>query len=282
MTPLFVFINDQFVAEQDALVSFKDLSIQRGYGIFDFLRVSHNTPLFLEDHLARFYASAGHMWLPVPKPKEELRVIILELIQKNNLPESGVRITLTGGYSPDAYQITQPNLIVSQSLFNLPTATQLQNGIKLLTYPHQRQLPHVKTIDYLKAIWLLPELRENGADDVLYYNKDYVTECPRANIFMVTKDNRVITPAHHLLKGVIRSKVLELAKKQYTVEERNITVLELFEAKEVFITSTTKLILPVSQINEQHLNWKWEGSVMQQLANQLSAAIHHHLTTAAE
>ncbi|HEU4633167.1 MAG TPA: aminotransferase class IV, partial [Flavisolibacter sp.] len=73
------FINDAFVPEPSAKLHISDLSIQRGYGIFDFFKILNNTPVFLEEHLARFYNSARHMHLPVDKTEEELKAIITEL-----------------------------------------------------------------------------------------------------------------------------------------------------------------------------------------------------------
>jgi D-alanine transaminase/branched-chain amino acid aminotransferase len=107
------FVNEQYVAEEKASLHFRDLSIQRGYGVFDFLKLIDNTPLFLEDHLDRFSHSAHEMFLPVRHTKEELSSLIQELVRRNNLPASGIRLTLTGGYSPDGYRIGEPNFILS-------------------------------------------------------------------------------------------------------------------------------------------------------------------------
>lgn len=146
------FINDAFVSESAASLHISDLSIQRGYGIFDFFKVLNHTPVFLDEHLARFYNSARQLHLAVGKTEAELRAIITGLIEKNQVPDSGIRLTLTGGYSPDGYQLSRPNLMLSQHRFQTPTAAQFQKGIKLVTYQHQRQLPQVKSIDYLMAI----------------------------------------------------------------------------------------------------------------------------------
>jgi branched-chain amino acid aminotransferase len=245
-----LFLNDDFVLSQDASISFRDLSIQRGYGIFDFFRISGGVGVFLEDHLDRFLNSAEKMHLPVGKTRDALRRIIDDLIHKNNIIDSGIRITLTGGNSPDGYSIATPNLILAQQHFQPCSAEQFKKGIKLMSHNHERQLPEVKTIDYLMAIHLQPELRKRQADDIIYHDEGSITECPRANIFMVTGNNKIITPSEKILKGVTRKKVLELAKQDFEVEERSITLDELKSASEVFITSSTKQILPVRQIDD--------------------------------
>ena len=245
-----VFINDEFVPEEKALLHVSDLAVQRGYGVFDFFKVVNSVPVFLQEHLDRFYFSAEQMRLNLPYSKDELKKIVFELIEKNNSANTGVRITLTGGYSPDGYQVFKPNLVVALRPFTPPTEDQFQNGIKLLTYQHQRQLPQVKTIDYLMAIWLQPFIKENKADDVLYHQNGWVSECPRSNFFIVTHENKIITPSKNILKGVMRSKLIEVAKTSFEIEERELSIDEIKTAKEAFISSTTKTIIPVSEIDE--------------------------------
>jgi D-alanine transaminase/branched-chain amino acid aminotransferase len=244
------FINDEFLAEEKAVLHIHDLSIQRGYGIFDFFKVQNSVPVFLEEHLERFYFSAEQMRLNVRYTKDELKQILSQLLQKNKIDNTGVRITLTGGYSPDGYQLSKPNLIISLRPFTPPTKEQFEKGIKLITYEHQRQLPEVKSIDYLMPIWLQPFVKGKDADDVLYHRNGMVSECPRSNFFAVTKDDTIVTASKNVLKGVMRNKLVEIAKRSFKVEERDLTIEEIKSAKEAFITSTTKTILPVKQIDK--------------------------------
>lgn len=245
-----VFLNGSFVGEENARLHFKDLSFQRGYGIFDFFRLVGNTPLFLNDHIDRFFFSADGMHLPVPLSRDEIRKIIFDMLERNNLPDTGVRLSLTGGYSEDGFNIGKPNFLVSQHSITPPTATQINNGIRLFSYPHQRPLPSVKSIDYLMAVWLQPKRTEASADDILYHQNGVISECPRSNFFLVTADEKIVTPAENALPGITRKKVLQLAREHFTVEERPVALAEIASAKEAFITSTTKQILPVSQIDE--------------------------------
>ena len=122
-------------------------------------------------------------------------------------------------------------------------------GINLLSFDHQRQLPKVKTIDYLMPIWLQPLLGKHNADDFLYHQDGVLTECPRANIFIVTEDDKLITPHQNILEGITRKKVLEIAQGKYEIEERKVMLSEALTAKEAFITCTTKDILPIQTID---------------------------------
>ncbi len=246
MAAVWASINNEIVKLQDARLHISDLSIQRGYGVFDFLKTTNHIPLYLEDHLARFYYSAQKMRLSVNLLPNELKSTLYTLIKKNDLAASGIRITLTGGYSPDGYQLAPPNLIITQQPL---TSIVSPKEIALITYPYQRDLYDVKTINYTMGIWLQPLIKEKGADDVLFYSNDAVSECPRANFFIVDKDNNLITPTHNILKGVTRKKILEVARPFYPVKEGNITLTDIRNAKEAFITSTTKQIVSVKKID---------------------------------
>jgi len=262
--------------EEKAVLHISDLSIQRGYGIFDFFKVLNGIPVFLDEHLERLYSSAKEMRLRIDYSQDELKNIIFELLHKNNSGDTGVRITLTGGYSTDGYLLSKPNLILSLRAFIPQTKEQFEKGIKLITYEHQRQLPHVKTIDYLMGIWLQNVIKQNNADDVLYHQNGIVSECPRSNFFMVTNDNRIITPSKSILKGVIRSKLIEIAKKDFVIEERQVSINEINLAREAFVTSTTKTILPVRQINERIFHGKLH--VTEQLYHSLSQLVQSQVT----
>ena len=86
---------------------------------------------------------------------------------------------------------------------------------------------------------------------MLYYNKESITELPRSNVFIVTANNKLVTPAHNILYGITRKNIIELAAEIMPVEERNISVEELLNASEVFLTATTKKIIPIVRINGQ-------------------------------
>lgn len=242
-------INGNFVEAEKAVLGLNDLALQRGYGLFDFFRTRNNRPLFMESHLDRFFGSARMMHLNPPLEKDELRAVILQLIEKNKIAESGFKIILTGGYSGDTYTPTTPNLIVQQNELKMASAEQFARGIKILTYPYQRELPLAKSVNYLIGIWLQQEIKARGADEVLYYQDDIITEFPRANVFIVIQDGTLITPSRNILPGVTRKNVLEIAKKYYKVEERDISIEELKAAKEVFLTSTTRRLMPVFEID---------------------------------
>jgi branched-chain amino acid aminotransferase len=274
---MYTFLNNDFLPAADASLGVNDLAIQRGYGVFDFFSTIGGAPIFLDDHLDRFFHSAARMRLAPGKTREELKNIIAHLMRLNNLPDSGIRIILTGGYSTDSVSPGQPNLVIIQHPM-APPGIDCPPPVRLISYPHQRQLPDVKTIDYLMAIHLQPHVLERGAFDVLYHNNGVITECPRCNFFLVTADDRLVTPARNMLKGITRMKVLEFAyanaKVQerdvlLAVEERDLHLSELPTAKEAFITSTSRHIIPVSHIDDIPIGSATPGPIAQQLNSHL-------------
>lgn len=270
MKPLYCYSQNQISLLENAGVPVGDLLVQRGYGIFDYLRVSNNKPLFIEAHLDRLFNSAEIMRLSIALSKEELKKIVAELIQKNNIPFSGIRLIIAGGDAPDGYTITKPHLIIIQQPLEAPPSQMATKGIQLVSHFYQRQLAEVKTTDYLMAIHLQAWMKSQGGNDILYYNNESVSECPRSNIFMVSQDNTIVTPARNMLKGITRKNIIAVAEAHHLkLEQRDISLAEMKKAKEVFITSSTKRIIPVSRLDEQ--NFSLDGS------NSLTAQIFDHL-----
>jgi branched-chain amino acid aminotransferase len=232
-------------------MSLNDLLVQRGYGIFDYLRVVDNQPLFVEDHLDRLYQSASIMHMDVPQSKEAILKIVLELVAKNDMPYSGLKLIVSGGDSSDGYALEQPRLTIIQQPLPVPSNSFSVNPFVLMSHPFQRQLPQVKTTDYLMAIYLQPKLKAFGGHDILYTNDGMVRECPRSNFFMISEQGHIVTPKDDILKGITRKNILAAAiENGIQVEERPITLDELKTAKGAFIASSTKRIIPISKIDE--------------------------------
>lgn len=265
-----VFLNDQFIEAENASLHISDLAIQRGYGIFDFFRVRNNVPLYVEDHLDRFLQSASIMQLSSPYTKDKLLTIISDLIKRNNISNSGIRMILTGGYSPDAYQPVNPNFIVMQNALAWDDSPS-PKAVSIITHEFVREIPEAKTINYTMGIWLQREVKKHDADDVLYHVNGVVTEFPRCNFFIVTKDNLLVTPEKNVLKGVTRKNILANANALLPVKESPITLQDIRNAKEAFLTSTTKRIQAVVKIDGHTVGDGKPGELTTTLLNMLIA-----------
>lgn len=266
-----VYLNREIIPLEKAFLHVSDLSIHRGYGVFDFFKIKDGHPFFLPDYLDRFFHSAQLMRLAPLRTKDELKSVIYKLIEKNNIPESGIKLILTGGYSEDGYQPGTPNLIITQHPLSLPGRDQVEKGIKVITWDYVRELPEAKTINYTMGIWLTDKIRQHQAADVLYHRNGIVSEFPRCNFFIVKHDNTVVTAAGNVLPGVTRKNILRLAGKRYQARESVVTLDEVFSAKEAFLTSTTKRIVPIVQIDDKVIGNGRPGDVSLSLLDDLVA-----------
>ena len=265
-----VFLNNEFLPIEHAKLHISDLAIQRGYGIFDFFRVQEHIPLYLDDYLDRFYNSAAYMGLQGLIPRAELKPVIHELMERNKMAEAGMKMILTGGYSPDAYLPVQANLMITQHALTMPTEAQLSSGIKIITHAYRRDLPTAKTINYTMGVWLQKKVKEAGAADVLYHLDGEISEFPRCNFFLVTADARLVTPDKNILHGITRKMILQAARREFEVEERTVSLNDLQGATEVFLTSTTKRILPIVQVDNIRVGDGKPGSITQRLMKLLA------------
>ncbi len=268
---MLAYLNGEFLSLENAKLHVGDLSVQRGYGIFDFFRVKASVPIYLEDYLDRFYRSAGHMSLSGMPERDQLRTIVYELIRRNGKPNAGMKLILTGGYSPDAYHPVKGNFLLSEHDLHLPSEQQVQQGIPVITYTYRRDLPEVKTINYIMGVWLQKKVREAGASDVLYHRDGLVSEFPRCNFFLVARDSTLVTPDSHILHGITRMRVLEVADGVAPVQVRPVKLEEVYNASEAFLTSTTKSILPVIRVDNKVIGTGKPGPVTLALRQRLAA-----------
>ncbi len=258
-------MNDHFVDQDKAFIHVSDLTLLRGYGVFDFFRLSGLTPLFIDDHLERFFNSAEELRLTCPVQKTKLRKMILELIQLNKMENSGMRLLLTGGESSNGYFIGNPTLIVINEPLTAPPEETFTKGIKIITHEYQRDIPIAKTTNYIVGIYHLPKTVASDAADMLYHWNGKITELTRSNIFIVKEDQTIVTPKDEILKGITRKKLIDVARENFIVEERDVYLDELFSASEAFITGTNKRVTPVRQVDDRLIGDGQPGTVTMQL-----------------
>lgn len=265
---MIAFLENYFIEEEKARLHISDLSILRGFGIFDYFRTVNQKPLFLEEHINRLFQSAKLLEIEIPFSEQEIIDIVFLLIAKNNIENSGIRITVTGGYSSDSYVIGKPNVLITQQKINTPSEIISEKGVKVITHDYVRDLPQIKSINYLMGVYLQKKVKEQNANDVLYVKNGLVTELPRANFFIVTPENKIITSTDNILYGITRKKLLEWAQQDFEIEVRNIKAAELSSCVEAFMTSTTKRILPITQINS-HVIGNGEAGAITKALHQL-------------
>jgi len=245
-----VFINDRFIRAKNAHLHISDLGLLRGFAIFDFLAVRAGVPIFLSDHLDRFYQSAKMLDLKCRIGNKAMSELIMELIQINKIKIGAIRIILTGGYSQDAYTPGEPNLILIPDQLPVFNPGYSFHGISLMTHKHQRELPSIKTTNYLTGIYLKKQLQMSRADALLYHDGEYVLESDRSNFFLVNQYGELLTPSQNILQGITRMKIIELAEMSgIKVIKRQVELTELADAREMFMTNTSRGVLAVNMLD---------------------------------
>jgi branched-chain amino acid aminotransferase len=248
------YINGEFKTLKDAKISATDLAIMRGFGVFDSLRTYGGKLFGVEDHLTRLERSAKLVSLPLPWTREELHRTILETLSRNSYDESSVRIIITGGYSDDFFTPAgKPGLIVIVRPLPRYPDEYYTKGVKIATASLERFLPEAKTLNYTSGEVAMREAKNRDPEifEVLCLDRNgKATECIASNVF-VFFDETLTTPGADILYGITRQVVLKLARPLFPVDVRDVQIDEIKNADEVFITGSSKEIMPVRSIDNR-------------------------------
>ncbi|MEO8970914.1 MAG: aminotransferase class IV, partial [Ktedonobacteraceae bacterium] len=208
-------------------------------------------PFHLDEHINRLYHSAALIELAIPWPREHVVAAVQEIITRNVYKHATIRIYVTGGISEDGVlPSAKPSLALLITPLGERDMQRFARGYWMITTHLQREAPEAKTTNYLAAMRALKEAARRNADDALYVNEqNHVLEATRSNFFIFRGDT-LITPRTGVLIGVTRNVVLELAHGRFAIEERPILLAELPLADEAFVTSSSKEITPVMQVDD--------------------------------
>jgi branched-chain amino acid aminotransferase len=221
--------------------------------------------------LARLARSAEQIDLPLPGPIAGIEQLVHETLARNAEIEPGVDVTLriivTGGSSggfmlPDG----EPSLLIIVAPVRAVAAQLYEQGAALITVDIPRFMPSVKSTNYVSAIRGQKLAKQAGAVEALYCTPaGVISECTTSNFFVV-REGRLITPDQDVLAGITRNVALELAADLGDVVLRPILREELGAVDEAFITSTTKEIMPIVQVDDIQIGNGRPGAYTQRLA----------------
>jgi branched-chain amino acid aminotransferase len=254
--PMF-YINGEFVDENNAFISVMDHGFLYGDGVFDALRVYNGRIFQLDAHMNRLYDSARIIDLRIPLDKEEFKKIVVETVRRSGYRDCYIRPQVTRGVGSLGHD---PGTCKESSVVVYVTPTPLlkkERSIRTIISSYRRPPafilpPESKTTHYMNNILAKMEARKRGADDAILLDmRGFVSEGCAWNIFLV-KNKRVVTPSvtSSILRGITRDVVIKLFREMnLPVEERDVTVSELFTADEIFGTGTGSGISPVIEIN---------------------------------
>jgi branched-chain amino acid aminotransferase len=243
-----VFLNGRFVPEDQAVVSIFDRGFLYGDGLFETMRVSRGRPFRWTGHFDRFDRGAALLGINIPYGGTELREQASQLIERNGLPESLLRLAVSRGIGPRGYAPKgADNPTVTMTLHPMPGAAgeappQWRVATSSFRLLAGEKLAQFKTCNKLPQVLARAEAEARGADEALLLNTEgQVVEGATSNLFWV-RDGVVETPplASGILAGVTRVVVLELCQKLgLTAKEKNITPEELRRADGVFLTMSS-------------------------------------------
>ncbi|MEY2701092.1 MAG: hypothetical protein RIQ52_1847 [Pseudomonadota bacterium] len=241
-----VYLNGEFLPIDQARVSVMDRGFLFGDGVYEVIPVYGGRPLRLDEHLERLDASLKGIGMVSPLNREQWQAIFEQLIAGPE--DQSIYLQVTRGYAPKRDHafpsVVQPTIFVMCN----PIAAIPASGVAAITLDDTRwQFCNIKAVTLLANVLLKQEAVEHGAAEALLVRDGHVLEGSSSNVFVLL-DGMLITPpkGHQLLPGITRDLVLELAARHgIPYVERHITLDELRSADEVWVTSSTREVLPV-------------------------------------
>ena len=267
------FLNDSFMPLGEVRISPDDRGFQFGDGVYEVVMVYRSIPCLLQDHLSRLEHSARGIRLPLPFTPAEWEKRILEGVQRCGYQNCKVYIQVTRGIVPRDHLFPgqcSPTVFMSFRQMAPPDENLRQRGVKVMTVRDLRWgRCDIKSLNLLPNVLAKQQAKEGGAFEAIFIREGVVTEGTSCNV-MIVRNGVIHTPEsnHHILAGVTRKILLELAKKEgVSVCERKVEAKELFEVDEMFLVGTTIEVIPVIAIDEKPVGTGQPGPMSQKLSN---------------
>ena len=267
-----IWINGDYINWEDAKVHILSHSHQRGSLIFGFIPIFENdgvVSLFrLNDHVDRLFTSCATAGIPLDYSHEDIQLAIKDTVRKNpgskfakiSVYISSVEIDVVPQepFSTVAIAAYEPQEdIISKNTQPFHSFKEL--SVWLEKEKHQRRHdiipPQVKIAgNYTSSMMAKWKARKNGYDEIIFTDEEgYITEAPTSNVFIVNRDNVLLTaPEEDVLFGITRKSILEIAEyENIKISVGSIPIVELENAKEIFLTSSSHLVCPVTKIDNK-------------------------------
>jgi branched-chain amino acid aminotransferase len=275
--PATVNIDGRILSEQDATISVFDHGFLYGEGVYEVLRTYQKQPFLYEPHLLRLRQSAEQIALSVPWTDAELHDRITSTIAAADIPHDAyVRILLTRGvgdmvYDPAACPNPSTVIIVKPQVDPPPSV--FENGVTVALVPtirnHPASLnPRIKSNNLLNnALAMQHAYKRKSYEALMRNHRGELCECSQSNFFLISGGAVRTAPLDAgLLAGVTRAFVLELAQSLgYRTREEALFEGDLAGASEAFLTSTTREIVPIVQVDSQTIGKGVPGPITKAL-----------------
>ncbi|WP_125143493.1 D-amino acid aminotransferase [Clostridium transplantifaecale] len=247
------YYNGTYGPLEEMKVPMNDRACYFGDGVYEATLARNGKIFALEEHLDRFYNSAGLLRMKVPYTREELTEILTSLLKEMDDSEIFVYWQLTRGTAIRIHSFPEAPVKPNLWIMMKPGApASPSKTMKLITEEDTRFLHcNIKTLNLIPNVMAYQKAHEAGCDECVFHRGDIVTECSSCNI-SILKDGVFITHPtdHYILPGISRMHLIQQCKKLgIPVDERPFTVKEMMEADEVIVSSSSRLGLIASEID---------------------------------
>ena len=267
-----IYLNGEFMPIEKAVIPVLDRGFIFGDGVYEVIPVYSRQPFRLDGHLERLQASLDSIRLKNPHSGSEWQERIERLIGLNETDDQSLYLQVTRGVArrDHAFPATVTPTVFMMSNPLLPAAAdQIENGVGAITAPDNRWLRcDVKSTALLPNVLLRQLAADAGCAETLLLRDGMLTEGSASNAFIVSKGVLLAPPKSNLmLPGITYEVVLELAKaNDVPLEVRNISESELRDAEEIWITSSSREILPVTALDGKAVGNGRPGPVFQRMS----------------
>ena len=253
------YYNGKYGELEEMSIPMNDRVCWFGDGVYD-AGPSRNYKIFaIDEHIDRFFNSAGLLDIEMPVTKEELKELLQEMVNKMDTGDLFVyyQVTRGTGVRDHAYTKGPGNLWI------MLKPAEISDGIepiKLITVEDTRFLHcNIKTLNLIPSCVATEKAKKAGCQEAVFYRAGgRVTECAHSNVHII-KDGKLVTaPTDNLiLPGIARAHFIRMCKKLgIPVSETPYTLKELFEAEEVLVTSSSNLCLHACEIDGKPVGGK--------------------------
>ncbi|WP_042149341.1 D-amino-acid transaminase [Paucisalibacillus sp. EB02] len=262
---------DKFIHRDSLKFPLEERALQFGDGVYEVIRIYNGNYYLLDEHLDRLYRSAEAIKIKLSQSKKELKELLLELLNRNNMVEDAkLYMQVSRGSAPRDHvypEGVEPNIYAYvQSLpRNLST---LKSGVPVITHRDIRwENCYIKSLNLLPNVMAKQEAKENGCYEAILHRDGHVTECSASNVYLV-KDGRIYThpTTRNILHGCVRMAierfVLEL---QIPLIEDAFLIEDIAEADELFLSSSTSEITPVVSVDGRQVGDGKPGTITRKL-----------------
>ena len=254
--PNIVYLNGQYLPIEEATISVMDRGFLFGDGVYEVVPVFGNKLLRLDEHLHRLKNSLARISCANPRSDDEWVEIFSVLLEKNTGDDRAVYLQISRGVylkrdlSTD--KNSPPTVFAMVLQVAPPNIDVISAGISAITVDDFRwNACDIKSTSLVAGVMLKQQAADAGVEDAILIKNNLVTEGTASNVFIV-KEGVIITPpaGRQLLPGITRDLVIEIAENNaMIVEERDVREAELYQADEIWMTSSTREIAPVINLN---------------------------------